>query len=139
MQMNPGNIVPMNSFMHTTPSMTVSFKPVKGHYAMFLLLGDVPKAQFEDFDAAAALNRLGWVRYEAPVQDDEIEVLMGKLGEVEHDITEEQTIRIDATMTLPQIEALAAKLRNHIGAGAVGAIEFLENHFKAEAEANGNS
>lgn len=135
LEIGPGRVISMKSFTEATPSMSVRFSPPKNHFAVFLLLGNVRNDQFADFDAKAALEHLGW----APVVEllnvgeaDTILLTEPVVGSVE--MFDNDTVGINATLTLPQIEAIAAKMRSNMGDEAFGAIEYIESRLKSQQE-----
>lgn len=60
--MDIGDVVLMAGFTAQGQGCSASFKPPKGRYAVFLLLGDADKKDPETFDCEAALRAMGWVR-----------------------------------------------------------------------------
>lgn len=57
-----GDVVLMNGFTAQGRNCSASFKPPKGRYAVFLLLGDADKKDPESFDCDKALRDMGWVK-----------------------------------------------------------------------------
>uniref|UniRef100_A0AAU6W3G2 Uncharacterized protein n=1 Tax=Pseudomonas phage Cygsa01 TaxID=3138529 RepID=A0AAU6W3G2_9VIRU len=139
MNIGPGRIVGMKGFSDASPNMTVKYGAHKDHYTMFLLLGSAHKEKFADFNPYDALNRLGFVQDKTLSPRDAAE-LIGTIGQ---DGTSGQieipdggmTIGINATLNLPQLEALVAKMRDLQGDEAKGAFDTL---YPSEA-ANGDS
>lgn len=135
LEIGPGRVITMKSFTEATPSMSVRFAPPKNHFAVFLLLGNVRNDKFADFDAKVALEHLGWAPAVEPLNFGEAEtVLLNEpvVGDVE--LFDNDTVGINATLTLPQIEAIAAKMRANMGDEAFGAIEYIERRLKAQQE-----
>lgn len=64
LDLNTGDVVLMSSFIAQGKGISASFKPQKGRYAVFLLLGDADKNDPESFDCEKALRDMGWIRAE---------------------------------------------------------------------------
>lgn len=65
--MQKGDVVLMSGFTAQGQGCSASFKPPKGQFAVFLLLGDVDKKAPESFDCDQALNDMGWIAFEEEI------------------------------------------------------------------------
>ncbi len=58
--MKKGDVVLTNGFTAQGDGCSASFRPEKGKYAVFLLLGEADKRDPQSFDCDKALRDMGW-------------------------------------------------------------------------------
>lgn len=135
LEVGPGRVITMKAFTEVTPGMSVRFSPPKNHFSVFLLLGNVRNDQYADFDAKAALEHLGWAPAVEPLRAGEADtILLAEPVEGTFEVFDNDTVVINATLTLPQIEAIAAKMRANMSDEAFGALEYIERRLKVQQE-----